>query len=617
MQRAEPVRRSLPRRIASRLRRELRQRRSGRVPAPARPRPRAPLPDVPVEPTFLGPVMDARVASAKAHLRPPGESTDYDLVRDHFDVLHYLLQSPLLADDPSADVVQHYLDEGAAQRKSPHPDFSTAAYLEGHPERRRARENPYVAWLRGGRAAGELADPAPGVRELAPLLGMTPVEVAERVRDRRDDLVHRLRAGGLGEMFAKAAEIEPLIGEAWMETTRPRLLPFSHPPVVKEVSALHRAQAAAGFRPARLVFVINRGRWGGGRRMEGHLAHALAHHVDADEIVVIYTDESSDAPPGRYPVGVREIDFAEISSALRPEEAQHALVILLRTFGADAIVNVNSRMMYHALRTYGPALASSERVFHVYFCHEQTAVGSWRGWSLRYFYRTYDTAEGIITDSEHLARELVTRHRATPAQQERIHVFRAPVDPDIPVAAVPPEDPARRPQVFWAGRWDRQKRIGDLIEIARRLPHVDFRMWGERVLGQDVATLPANVLVQGRYGHFSELPLGEADLWLYTSAWDGVPSLLLEVAMTGVPIVGTRVGGTEEVLVDDGAWPIALEEGPEAYVHAIREVLSDPQTARRRASALRARMLRERTAEAFEAYAVEVLLRERDTGRRP
>ena len=569
---------------------------------------------MPVEPTHLGPAMDERVAVARAHLRPRGEDADYDLVRDNFDVIHYLLQSPRVAEDQSIDVVQHFLDHGVELRKSPHPDFSMGAYLAGHRGEERAGQNPYLAWLRRGRDAGELADPAPGVTELAPLLGMEPGEVAERVAQRRGDLLQRMRTGVIGEMFAKAAEIEPLIGEAWVETTRPRLLPFSHRPVVQEVSAVHGAQEAAGFRPARLVLVINRGRWGGGRRMEGHLTHALAHHVEPDEIVVVYTDESSEAPPDRYPPGVRKVDFAEISAGLRPEEAQHALIMLLRTFGADAIVNINSRMMYHALRIYGAALAASERVFLVFFCDEQTALGTWRGWSLRYFYRTFDSVAGVITDSSHLARELATKHRATAGQQELIHVFRAPVDASIPVAGTPAPDTDRRPQVFWAGRWDRQKRLDVFFEIARQLPDVDFRMWGEAVLGGERRLLPDNVLPMGRYGHFSELPLAEADLWLYTSAWDGVPSLLLEVAMTGVPIVGTRVGGTEEVLVDDGAWPIAEDEGAEAYVRAIQEVLADRPAARDRARALRDLMLRERTPEAFESHAVDVLLRDRSDG---
>ena len=57
-------------------------------------------------------------------------------------------------------------------------------------------------------------------------------------------------------------------------------------------------------------------------------------------------------------------------------------------------------------------------------------------------------------------------------------------------------------------------------------------------MGAQTQVLPRNVTVEGRYGHISEIPLAEADVWLYTSGWDGVPSQLLEVAMTGIPIVG-------------------------------------------------------------------------------
>ena len=607
MQPAEPIRRSFPRRVASRLRRELRSRRAGRVSTSAPSRPRAPLPDVPVEPTFLGPVMDARVASAKAHLRPPGENADYDLVRDHFDVLHYLLQSPRVADVPSVDVVQHYLDEGVAQRRSPHPDFSTAAYLEGRRERRRSPENPYVAWLRRGRAAGELADPAPGIRELAPLLGMEETELLERLRARRHDLLDRLRTGTLGEMFAKAAEIEPLVSEAWSEITRPVLFPFSRKVVTDETAALYAAQQSAGFRRARLVIAVNRPRWGGGRRIEGHIAHALTGRLTPDDIVVIYTDATGERPEGRFPEGVREIDFASITEGMAPEAVQTALVTLLRSFGADAVVNINSRTLYLAMRSYGRALAASERVFLCFFCSEQNALGMWQGWSLRYFYRTFETVAGVITDSRAMADDLSSTYRLTGAARDRVHVFSAPVDSSLPVVDRPPA-PGARPQVFWAGRWDRQKRIGLLLDIARRMPDVDFRMWGERVMGQDTGTLPANVLVQGVYGHISEIPLAEADVWLYTSGWDGVPSQLLEVAMTGVPMVGTLVGGTGEVMHDDGAWPVPLEAGADAYDAAIRAVLADPAQARSRALSLRDRLLRERTLEAYAEIAAGTLL---------
>ena len=520
-------------------------------------------------------------------------------MRENLDLVHYLLQAPGLLERPGVDLVDHYLTGGRG-RPSPDPHFSATAYLARHPHRSNAAD-PYVAWLREGRDAGEIADPAPGIHDLAPLLGLSPREVADRLADRRADLVARLRTGTLGEMVAAAAAIEPLVGQTWAELARPVLLPFSQPAVTGQAAAVYSAQAAAAFRRARLVIVANRPRWGGGRRMEGHVAHALAGNgagarIEPDDVVVLYTDHGGPTVQNRFPVGVREIDFAELVADLEPEAAQRALVALLRSFGADAILNVNSRLLYEAMRLHGRALAASERVFLCFFCHEQSPLGAWFGWSLRYFYRTFDEVAGIFTDSEHLADELVRTYRLPAAGRDRLRVLRAPVDPDLPVVREPPAGEGRRPQVFWAGRFVRQKRIDTLLAVARRMPDVDFRVWGD---GSRLRRLPPNLILEGRYEQLADIPLAEADAWLYTSAWDGVPSQLLEVAVTGVPIVGTNVGGTGEVLHPDESWRVPHDAGASAYALAIRNVLDDPPAARTRALALRERMLQERTRESF------------------
>src|SRR5262249_10534154 len=106
---------------------------------------------------------------------------------------------------------------------------------------------------------------------------------------------------------------------------------------------------------------------------------------------------------------------------------------------------------------------------------------------------------------------------------------------------------------------------------------------------------------------------GGADAWLYTSAWDGVPSQLLEVAMTGVPLVASLVGGTGEVVTSADAWPVADHENPVAYVTALRDVLDDPEGSRRRAAELRERMLRERTEAAYDRQVATILLGLDDT----
>lgn len=566
--------------------------------------------DVVEEKTHLGPIMDAGVARAKRSMLPAGLDADYDLAYEHFDVLHYLLQNRHLLSSDGVDPLRHFLDEGNKAETTPEINFSMRSFLKRHPERRTGRRrNPYVEWLKRGRQTDELVDPAPRVEKMAPVLGMDPAELAEHLAATRLDLQERLRTGTLGEMFARAVEVEPLIGGVWTETTRLTIPPLPTAKVVDQIAATYACQQSAGFARARLLLVCTEPRWGGGRRVEGHITHALASRIDPHDIVVIYTDNSGTAPAGRFPPGVREVDFAHAVEGMDKPTAHRALVELIRAFHADTVVNINSTLLYQAMMQYGKALAASERLFLVQFCNEQLAMGNWLGLPLRFFYRCFDLVEGVVADSAYLANWLRDRHQLGPEQAARIHVFRAPVDRTIPVASPPTPSPTRRPQVFWAGRWDRQKRIDIAFEVALRMPDVDFRMWGESVLTPGhVGQAPDNVRLEGAYAHLSDLELSEADVWLYTSAWDGVPSQLLEVGMTGIPIVGSLVGGTGEVLDEDDSWPVADAENPEAYVRAVRDVLADPARARRRSQAMRERLLRERTEEQYADHVVGLLL---------
>jgi glycosyltransferase involved in cell wall biosynthesis len=546
-----------------------------------------------------------------------GDEPDYDLVAENFDFHHYFAQVPGLLDRPRVDPVENFLEMGVTTQRSPHPDFSMANYLQRYPQHAEGPErSPYLHWLKRGRAAGEIADPSPAIEEMAHMLGLPAHEVVDRLVARRADLRTRLRTGDLGEMIDRAAEIEPLIDHARHKISRAAMLPFGNPVALQQVAAIHAAHEVADFRTARLVLVINRPRWGGGRRMEGHLAHALGQEIAPEEIVVLYTEEGGTTPEGRFPAGVREIDLASLVEGLEPEDAETVLVVLLRTFRADAIVNVNSGMLYRAMQTMGKALTASERVFLCFFCNERTPAGYWNGWSLRFFYRLFDLVEGVFTDSTFLAEELERTYRVPAAWRHRLQVLDAPVDPTLPLATAPQPSPDRRPVVFWAGRWDRQKRIGVFLEVASRMPDVDFRMWGEKVMDRNRRRgVPPNVSIEGRYDHISQVPLDEADAWLYTSGWDGVPSQLLEVGVTGLPIVGTQVGGSGAILTPEEAWPIDEDAGADAYVEGLRQVLADPVQARQRALRLRERLLAERTEKAFAEHAAGWLLvdrRERD-----
>lgn len=574
-------------------------------------------PEVTREHTHLGHELDEAVFRATSRLKH-GADPDYDLVRENLDVLHYFLQAPRAAERAQVDVVENFFENGLEFGRSPHPDFAMGAYLARYPERAQTSErSPYLEWLKRGRDAGEVADPAAVVPEMAGVIGLPVAEVVDRLQERRADVIERLRTGVLGEMVNRAAEIEPLISQSRLIFTRPRLLPFGHPTAMRQVATIHAAHEAAGFRTARLVLVVDRAHETGGRRLEGHLAHALAHHVAPEDIVVVYTDDSGAAPADRFPAGVREIDFHALARTGGPVEYQleddieNALVVLLRTFRADAIVNVGSDLFYSALRSFGLALTASERVFLAISSTRRTVVGVHTGDSLRYFYRWFERIAGVVTDNDQLARELAETYRIPAQDRDRIHVVRAPVDPGTPAAQVP-TGPDRRPQVFWAGSWGRHRRIGLFLQVVRQMPDVDFRMWGIPPEEAGARQLPPNLVSEGVVPDVADLPFDEADAWLYTAAWDGVPEELLEAGARGLPVVGTLVGGTGDVLVPGEAWPVADGAGAEEYVAALRAVLADPEAARGAAARLRDRLLTEHSEADLAGQVADLLLRHRD-----
>jgi glycosyltransferase involved in cell wall biosynthesis len=71
------------------------------------------------------------------------------------------------------------------------------------------------------------------------------------------------------------------------------------------------------------------------------------------------------------------------------------------------------------------------------------------------------------------------------------------------------------------------------------------------------------------------------DLFVLTSLWEGLPCVYLEALSSGVPVVGTRVDGAEEV-VKDGLTGYLVPPGDvSALADRVLALLADPEMARR------------------------------------
>jgi glycosyltransferase involved in cell wall biosynthesis len=75
--------------------------------------------------------------------------------------------------------------------------------------------------------------------------------------------------------------------------------------------------------------------------------------------------------------------------------------------------------------------------------------------------------------------------------------------------------------------------------------------------------------------------MSAADGYVMSSAWEGMPMVLLEAAAAGLPIVATMVGGNHEVVCQEESGFLVPARDPEALAAAMLRLLDLPAPRRR------------------------------------
>ena len=171
------------------------------------------------------------------------------------------------------------------------------------------------------------------------------------------------------------------------------------------------------------------------------------------------------------------------------------------------------------------------------------------------------------------------------------------------VAAVAPE---KDPATF----------VATCALLAAELPGAHFvHIGGGEDGGRVLGTLLEGEPLAGRFHALGFRPdatalLGDLDVFLFTSRWEGLGSALLEAQARGVPVVTTDAGGTTEVVQDGRTGRVAPAGAPEVLAKAVLEVLRDAErtallvaAARRQVGAYSVERMVARTLDAYAAAA--------------
>ena len=203
-------------------------------------------------------------------------------------------------------------------------------------------------------------------------------------------------------------------------------------------------------------------------------------------------------------------------------------------------------------------------------------------------------ADEVFVPSEHLARLV----RGWGMASDRVHViYNGIPDPklyEVERASLRRELglPVDAPLLVTIGRLAPVKRIDVALEAMRLLPDdVHFVIVGEgndrdslEALAESI--MPGRAHFVGRQEHDITLKyLLAADLFVLSSATEGLAHVLLEAQIVGTPAVATSVGGNPEVVIDGENGRLVAAENPQALAEAIRDLLGQPDLRQRYADA--------------------------------
>lgn len=282
----------------------------------------------------------------------------------------------------------------------------------------------------------------------------------------------------------------------------------------------------------------------------------------------------------RVPFGVEILEFGQQTAGLSESQKNFVMARLLIQLAPPIIHAVNDWCAFELIKKYGTALKHQSRIFASIFADAQDEHNIHYGTGTRFIRDLFPYCHRIINDNRITAIEWSQR-------------LGLPLDFFHPVYGAVELTPQRETgseslsrKVMWAGRFDKEKRLDILLQIAKLSPDFHFDVYGRAVLQADsninqLKKLP-NVTLYGSYTAFSRLPHEQYACLIYTTQCDGMPNVILEAVANGLPVIASARGGIPDFITNDTGWLIADHEDATAFCQAIHEVVANREEAQRR-----------------------------------
>lgn len=515
----------------------------------------------------------AHARKEDVHRASRGDQTIRNALRsapELFDAQWYTSQ---LAERIPTDVaaLDHFLDVGRSANLSPGPWLDPQWYWKTYEDVAKAGQCAFDHYALHGEREGRAPHPTfvPRLDLLTQSYSPGVLELTANSWARRASQGDTLDPKWLFHEKSHAALCEPQLSRI-SDDHLVRAIPGVHwnhlEPLVDQVIDV--------LQGIELLILVPHFKLGGADRVAANIAKVAADLLGPERVVVISTDAMDTDSMRWFPPQVRVRRMQRSPQPdLTLDEAGAMLANLLLTIRPRTVLNINSLAGWRAFRDFGRTLSAEMSLLVTQFCRDQFPHGGMGGYGDDYLRDTIDYLDMIILDNAAFKTTLINDLGLTTDDTNKMHVLYQPCDLQ--------SDPGRSHrsrgnQILWLGRIVDQKRPGLVSQIAEIAPDLEIHMYGGP---SDAGTVSKyglnrpNIRLHGPVASISEIPVSQYDAVLFTSAYEGLPNVPLELGCLGLPIVASAVGGLPELIDASTGWPMPDGSSAEAYADALREAL--------------------------------------------
>jgi glycosyltransferase involved in cell wall biosynthesis len=255
----------------------------------------------------------------------------------------------------------------------------------------------------------------------------------------------------------------------------------------------------------------------------------------------------------RLPKGSVFIDlynsFPSLDDCGRNSLAVRAVLAMVKSGGRLHLKA--SEFAHQIMESYGAALSSKLQTIYYRFSDDSL---KWEGqrirgaWGVKHLRDQLPHLNLLVSDCQHIVQE---DKRTLGVSAVKHHVIYAKCDV---ISGLERQRAKPRQRFLWSSRISSEKRPELLILLGtilrKRFPGLVIDVFGHFDSPYTSSMFKCDSFrYRGTYSSFVEVSANQYDAFIYTTAFDGLPNVILEALGAGLPVIAPNVGGISEAVI--------------------------------------------------------------------